>query len=288
MSWRTEWNALAARIRGVTEAAAFYVSCTGVQDGYRVVAHSLRPQMRDIHELLRSFAVTFGEQLPASARACLTRFLEQRPDVFRNENVIDNQALQFTVTALTAFRSEFDYHVSDVAAFAARQSERAFVHMQRSIVADEDERRKWMAAFESGEIACERLGAIRLLGHGIWAFKVDGSGERTDLVLQEPIVEEDVERSADALVLTEWKVCRDRGEMRRRLAEAKAQTQLYRAGVLAGLELASYRYLVVVSDQRLMVPPDEVDADISYRHVNIVVEPQTPALAARAMARERL
>ena len=287
MSWRTEWNALAARIRGVTEAAAFYFHCTGVQDGYRVVAHSLRPQMRDIHELVRSFAETYSSQLPAPARACLRRFLEQRPDVFRNENVIDNQALQFTVTALIAFRSEFDYHASDVAAFAARQSERAFLHMQRSIVADSDERRKWKAAFESGEIACEKLGATRLLGHGIWAFKVDGAGERTDLVLQEPIVEDDVARSADALVLTEWKVCRNRDEMRGRLAEAKAQTQLYRVGVLAGLELASYRYLVVVSGQRLVMPPDDVDADITYRHVNIAVEPQTPAPAARAMVRER-
>src|ERR1700722_9028346 len=45
--------------------------------------------------------------------------------------------------------------------------------------------RKSVQTTGAGSVACERLGAVHLLWHGIFAFKVDGSGARTDLIAPE-------------------------------------------------------------------------------------------------------
>jgi hypothetical protein len=59
--------------------------------------------------------------------------------------------------------------------------------MRLAGIADSSIRQKWRNAFDEGEVACEKLGGVHLLLHGIWAFKVHTPEERTDLVLQEPI-----------------------------------------------------------------------------------------------------
>jgi hypothetical protein len=79
--------------------------------------------------------------------------------------------------------------LSDVQESIRTYSERAFAHLQRSIVADEEIQRKWLCAFGKGEVACEKLGGVDLLSHGIWAFKVDARGARTDLVFQDSDVD---------------------------------------------------------------------------------------------------
>jgi hypothetical protein len=91
------------------------------------------------------------------------------------------------------------------------------------------------------------LGGAHLLLHGIWAFKVDGAGGRTDLVLGTPIKDmREVVGSADALVLTEWKIAKPEN-VETKITEAREQTKKYSEGVLGGIELDQYRYLVMVS-----------------------------------------
>src|SRR5260221_1264020 len=52
--------------------------------------------------------------------------------------------------------------------------------------------------------------------HGIWAFKVSATGERTDLVPGEKLeITPQVEAASEALVLTDWKCVRKPGECRR-------------------------------------------------------------------------
>jgi hypothetical protein len=133
-----------------------------------------------------------------------------------------------------------------------------------------------------GETRCERLGAIHLLAHGIYAFKVDAEGAKTDLVFQDPPAESNLARSVEGLVLTEWKVVTEQ-DARQKYMEARLQSDLYRDGVLGGIELRGYRYLVGIS-QRLLpnLPAEEVsDNGITYRYINIVVEPESPSIAAR-------
>jgi len=56
---------------------------------------------------------------------------------------------------------------------------------------------------------------------------------------------------ADVLVLTEWKLAKTRDEAEAVARTAREQTHLYAAGVLAGIELSRYRYIVLVSPEQL-------------------------------------
>lgn len=148
--------------------------------------------------------------------------------------------------------------LSDVQESIRSRSERAFSHLQRSIIVDEDLREKWNKAFESGEVACEKLGAIHLLLHGIWAFKVDAIGARTDLVFQEAAGDFIADqRYAEGFVLTEWKkAAKD--------SQSDQRFEGYAQGPLGAIELTGYRYLVVVSRQQVDIPDDLREGGIVY------------------------
>jgi hypothetical protein len=66
---------------------------------------------------------------------------------------------------------------------------------------------------------------------------------------------------------------------------AFVQAERYGQGVLAGIELTGYRYLVLVSTKRVAIPGDRQAGPVRYRHVNIAVDPDTPSReSARAAA----
>lgn len=133
-----------------------------------------------------------------------------------------------------------------------------------------------------GEVECEKLGAVHLLGHGIWAFKINASGGRTDLVYQEPaggLIKE--QQYAEGFVLTEWKIAKSAAEAEGKSREARDQTKRYTSGVLGGTELIGYRYIVVVSEKEVKLSETLTEDGIEYRHVNIVVNPSAPSKAAR-------
>lgn len=111
------------------------------------------------------------------------------------------------LVSLAAFETEMSFVLSDFQESIHARSEIAFSHLQRLIAADPEFREKWKTAFkDQREEACEQVGAVHLLHHGIWAFKVNAAQERTDLVFQEPIEKlMDEVRNVHGLVLTEWK-----------------------------------------------------------------------------------
>lgn len=278
MTWLTEWKAISGRIAGLLEAGRFCIQCMTIKatDEYGAWKRELMPHSEQIFVELREFEKRHGPVLPAAGRARLERFLDANGGRFIGD-LSGLPGLQFRLSALASLRAEIDYAFSDQSAVARRLSEQAFVHLQRSIVADPNVRENWIQAFGLGETACERLGAVHLLLHGIWAFKVDARGERTDLVIGEPLHDlTEAQSSAQALVLTEWKVIRNPDETPGRLADARRQAGLYSAGALAGFELATTRYIVAVSEDRLQLSGVE-EAGILYRQVNIAVNPSTPS-----------
>src|SRR5262249_48601291 len=152
--------------------------------------------------------------------------------------------------------------------------------LKRTLAVDEDVRTKWQRAFDSGgETACERLGSIHLLSQGIFAFKVNSEGARTDLVFPELPDESLLSRSVDGLVLTEWKKAATPRDAATKLAQARDQAERYRQGPLAGLELTGYRYLVVVSEHELpnVSGNGPNDGGAVYRHINIAIAPVVPS-----------
>jgi hypothetical protein len=134
-------------------------------------------------------------------------------------------------------------------------------------------------AFKTGETSCEKLGAVHLLLHGIWAFKVNTAGERTDLVFGESVPDSSsVERAAESLVLTEWKRVLSPTKTEAIASDARKQAARYTVGALGGLvELVRYRFIVLVSENTLTLPADHSENGVVYRHVNVAVDPKPPS-----------
>lgn len=186
MTYADQWKALSSRIRGLMQAGHLHAQYLAVRssDSYGR-AKRLREQSESVLAALRSFQADFAPLLPPPAVAAIDDV------VAKNAGLVIDQpgtadALQERVWAvlvsLAAFETEMSFLLSDVQQFIRARSERAFAHLQRSIVVDAELREKWQRAFDDGEVACEKLGAVHLLLHGIWAFKVDAAGARTDLV----------------------------------------------------------------------------------------------------------
>ena len=195
----------------------------------------------------------------------------------------DALLVRTTIVKLVAFESELTYCLESPMERVRSASELAFMHLQQLIVADEEYRAKWQKAFSVRETHCEKLGAVHLLWHGIWAFKADASsGGRTDLVYQEPL-QVDAAPAAIGMILTEWK--RADGSPEQPYAEARHQAEFYSAGVLGGVELTSHRYLVAVTKKQIVPPADATEGTVTYRHINIAVEPETPSIAAKRLAK---
>ena len=173
-------------------------------------------------------------------------------------------------------KRSYPFNLCDNQKSIRTKSELAFHHLQRSIIVDKDFQKKWQRTFKSGEVACEKLGAVHLLLHGVWTFKVNDEGARTDLVFQEPANLNGIQQYADGLVLTEWKKAKT-GEAEQRFREARAQAILYSQGPLIGTELTNYRYAIVGSEQQIAKPSDLEEDGVVYRHINIAVTPRTPS-----------
>ena len=275
MSWQEEWRAISTRIEGLLEASRVYFLSVPVEgcDYHAVSNVAFIPNAKKLYNRIKIFAEIYSSQLPQDTLEVTNDLIKNfKPDTFSGI-----QGVQGAVLLLSEFRSKFELSISGNVEHAKILVERAFIHLQRSIVADPEVRKKWIEAFKSGELSCEKFGTVHLLSHGIWAFKAHGIGERTDLVLGEPVALDDVKSSHSILVLTEWKVVSEKNLIEAQIAQAKSQAERYSIGVLAGFELGSRRYIVLVSEKNLNMPRDIIDGEIIYRHVNIAVDPDTPS-----------
>jgi hypothetical protein len=77
--------------------------------------------------------------------------------------------------------------------------------------------------------------------------------------------------------LTEWKKAPTKDAVSRKFDEARSQAKCYAQGILAGAELHSYRYAVVVSEQWKPPPANITCNDVTYRHIIIAVDPLPPS-----------
>jgi len=229
MNWYQEWQALSARIKGLLDAGTFFYGALqhSSSDDTGVRTKILLANAKNIFTSLKDYREKYQSALPEEALESLEKFLLDTQDFnFNPESILVRGHVQFALTSLAAFQSEFSYIIADTQAVALRITERAFVHLQRSIIADDEMKKKWLHAFEH-ETKCEKLGALHLLLHGIWAFKAYAEKGRTDLILNEPLSDTSIiEKSSTALVLTEWKVVRNSNELYAKIDEAYEQTKI--------------------------------------------------------------
>lgn len=284
--WQPEWEALSARIDGIV--AATEVLFQSMQSGARDTVHATKAITNECDRSANLVLglMDLGDALPTTAKNAVSRFKTLWTAATAPTGQGAASEVQARVVLLASIRSELDYLLADHDAVIRSHVTRAFEHLRRSLVVDEALQEKWLKAFNTkneGETSCERLGGVHLLLHGIWAFKVSATGERTDLVLgTRLVVDRDVIASAHGLILTEWKRVTKRKTPDEAKAEAKHQAARYSEGSLVGFELRPERYLVLVGEEEFIPPDDDKDPDAMYRVIPIVIHRKTPSAAARS------
>ncbi len=227
MNWRADWKALSDNIAGLLEAGQFAVATSSInaQDPYKTGKYLLY-HANEIFEEIGRFSETYAASIPLPAKNALAKFLDRRKDTFEGGSINAFEGMRIRLVLLSSFRAQLDHALTDFTSIALRASDRAFKHLQRCIVADSNTRSIWQAAYQNGEVPCEKLGGAHMLLHGIWAFKVDGAGGRTDLVFGSPLRDiGEISGVADALVLTEWEIVRDPRDLEKKLYGAIEQTK---------------------------------------------------------------
>lgn len=279
------WFALSGFIKGLQEAGELYsrFMCYQKEDSYGAGKY-LRDQCSIAVNALDEFRQNFSRSLPKEATERIDLFLQSSLAKASKDVSTDHRGARGALVGLVAIEAEVTFLLSGRQEHIRLRSERAFLLLNRTLAVDDSVREKWKVAIEEGEVACERYGSAVLLAQGIYAFKVDSAGARTDLVFAEPPEESVLFRSVDGLVLTEWKVV-DAKNAKLRFAQAERQAEMYKHGPLAGIELTGYRYLIAVSLKALpqdVMPIDHVTPPgVTYRHINIVVDPDVPSKASK-------
>ena len=285
MSYAERWLALAARIKGLQNSGELYALFQSYrrEDNYGA-GKFLREQCGLVVFELEFFRKDFFQSLPSEAIARIDNFLNSRLAQAAKDTGTEHRGARGALVALAAVEAEITYILSGRQELIRARSERAFLLLQRLLAVDRTASAEWLAALNEGETACERLGSVLLLSQGIYAFKANAAGARTDLVFAEAPDESLLVRSVEGLVLTEWKVATRQNAVTK-FAEARLQAEKYKRGALAGIELTGYRYLVAVSLKELpstCIPGDSASKEgIVYRHINIAVQPDLPSIAAR-------
>lgn len=279
MSYLSEWKAISIRIKSYIDTLNALSPLLQVNSGDSFNSKgSMGDQFKVIYSEIDQYAKKFENTMQPQIKEEIETFLSKYQNHFKTDKTRIAH-VQIQLAALASIESSVTFLLSDVKEQVRRNTELAFIHLQRSIMADPEIKVKWKDAFGAGEVACEKLGSLHLLQHGIWAFKAHADGGRTDLILGETINSfDEIERTAIGLVLTEWKVAKKDTEIGRMFQTAKKQAQNYASGVLAGIELENYRYLVVVSEHGDKSTSDLViENNCTYRHINIAVDPLVPS-----------
>lgn len=293
-AFRDAWNNLATRIQGLEAAILGFTQTVNyaciaqtptpdVQDRLQIAEKVLLPSLKECFQEILLFRDQYRSQLIEAAIKCIDRFESIAKSALGEGATTGRHQIQ-SIVAFVALRTELNYYCSDREFQMKRLVERAFLHLKRSIIADPIFARNWQDAHGKGETACEGLGAIHLLLHGIWAFKVEATQERTDLVLGTRLADDEAIQSADALILTEWKKAdKDSSQIAiEKLIEAAIkQAKIYKGSSLAGYEVHSVKYIPIVSWDRVNVK-DQEDGEVLYRVINIPVCPSKPSKAKTA------
>jgi hypothetical protein len=282
MNWIVKWRAISAHILSLGEAGNYLLQAFQSNEGNYGGVNLVLRELEQVGRELRAFFDQYRSQLPSLAAEYLQERLQHYYELTQGlQQALSSGKIQ-GVAAVLMIRAHFEYLIHDTEIEARNATELAFEHLRRLIVVNEKIQEEWAEAFKQREERSESLGAVHLLSHGIWAFKVTGSGAATDLVYREPLIQSPVlQRTARALVLTEWKKATDDSPAQAQSETAIAQAQLYASGVLGDIELKRTRYIVIISSRLLGTLPDVERGGITYRHIMIPVKQKQPSVEAR-------
>lgn len=284
-NWENEWAAISQDLSAFQEVAQVYLNLYAQwpkKDQYSQ-KDSIIAQAKRLYDRVRTFSQVNEGFLPATTKQWLDRFVKELDSKEVFTHPATTPLVEDVYFPLTIVKAEVDKFLPREQMAIRSISERAFLHLARLLAVSEPVRMIWKQAFACGEPALERLGAIHLLSHGIWAFKADTIRARTDLILADKGIDlHEVERTGTSLVLTEWKRAEPERTMGEARTQALAQTKIYRWGPLAGYELSKRAFLVLVSMRSSQHAQAEFEEEgVVYRCIHLEIEPDAPSVAAR-------
>jgi hypothetical protein len=273
VTWENNWRRLSRRIESWQATAKVFLDAPQPSNNSgRPAAESIAQEAIDIiDELLRL-------EMPDRLRQQVSTVERRLGGLLRAPG--HEYSVWYRFVSLASLRVPFDNELGVSEEPRRRLVERAFLHLNRTLTVDEQARARWTKAFRH-ETHCEQLGALHLLGHGIYAFKADAGSGRTDLILNEPLAVTDEVRTAETMVLTEWKRVRSKGEFAGALTDATRQMKRYARVELTGIELHRHRYAVFVSKKPLVVPLPSNEDEVTFHFMNVVIDPDRPSVEAR-------
>lgn len=156
--WKSEWQSIESRIAGLQSTASLVLAASGIHTNglaYEALSNfALRPTLPDVLGALVAFGDAYVSVLPERSSEYLKKGIERIFEVIGRERSRWQQAswqAAFNATAvLVGLRAEVASSLVDNDALGRRITERAFEHLQRSIVADEGCRSRWEAAYQAG------------------------------------------------------------------------------------------------------------------------------------------
>ncbi|HHF7365609.1 TPA: hypothetical protein ACPSKY_000709 [Legionella bozemanae] len=270
-----EWDLFSSKIKSLINTSNFFFNAltTNSSDPYGA-AKTIHREIKETFTLIQKLKDEFNIHSP-EVSGLLNEFVTENSKYIQNIDGNEKIVLTLIIT-LSLLESNITYLLNDTQMYIRKTVEIAFNHLQRLLIVDKNTQDLWQNV--SKEPAYEKLGGTHLLLHKIWGFKVDATGERTDLVLSEPIgTASSLYPSVDGLVLTEWKVVKQQSELEKKIQSAKRQTDKYSQSSLGTTELSKARYLVMVSKDYLEIPEDINEGEIIYRIINIAYSPSSPS-----------
>lgn len=290
-SYTVSWKNISIRINALLSASNTLFNALKIENTDNNANSHLYKEFVKVYEEIQKFISNFKESLPEHIANTLNNFIKYNHEKFefnlspsmRKANLNEVKPI---IILLASLEAEVSFFINDTQAHIIKSVEVAFAHLQRLLIVDKTYQAKWQECRNEPEF--EKLGGVHLLLHKIWAFKVDGGNERTDLALSTPIQESDpLLNSVDGLVLTEWKkhdLKKHKNDYSALITEAKKQALLYTFGSLYALELSNYCYLVIVSEKSLNIPLEACtfsENNIKFRVINIAYNPNIPSVESK-------
>jgi hypothetical protein len=282
MDAKQEWEGISIRIRSLFSLAR---ALAAIEPGTRMDSPaSFAGGILDLGPLLNAFSNGYSSLLTDSV---ISQFKATETAVdnlkLHGERSFNNAWSLAALMQLGLLEPLVTHHFSNNQLEFKSRALRGLHHLNRLIATDDSVQTRWRNAFKEGETACEQLAGAHLLWHGVWAFKCNGVGQKTDLVFPDYVdFEQSVSSSGAGLVLTEWKVWRGSGKISDKFQEAREQAKHYAVGVLGGIELKTYRFAIVVTEKQIAPIPANIDyAGGHWLHFNVCVEPEVPSRASR-------
>lgn len=246
------------------------------------VSTEIQQNVDQVSQAIQDYLSVHRHELPEPAKGAIERYIGFYRRLAAKPVTADATKTQALVVALASLSSEVAGCLLSDQSSILLASELAFLHLNRTLHVDTTEQAKWAAAFKMGETEVEKFGALHLLRHGIYAFKAHASGARTDLMFQEKCQQSHFEKlPVSGLVLTEWKLFKGNGNARSAFQQAERQAKEYQATALAGVELRSTRFCIVVSKEQVQTPDDKYDGSVRYKFINIAINRLSPSALAR-------